>query len=50
MTFELEISHEKKMFRLKALMCEVEVTTKEKHGSGMWSKQQGAERIFTAVF
>lgn len=26
-------------------MCEVEVTAKEKHGSGMWSEQQGAERI-----
>lgn len=44
----------KKTFQLKAhyifWMCEVEVTAKEKHGTGMWSKQQGAERIFMAAF
>lgn len=51
--FELEVSHEKNL-ELKAQrlfwMCETEVTAKEKHGSGMWSKQQGAERIFMAAF
>lgn len=51
--FKLEVSHEKSL-ELKAQclfwMCEAEVTTKEKHGNGMWSKQQGAERIFMAAF
>lgn len=43
MMFKLEVSHEKNL-ELKAQhlfwMCETEVTAKEKHGSGMWSKNK----------
>lgn len=39
--FKLVVSHEKNLeLQAQCLfwMCETEVTTKEKHGSGIWSK------------